>query len=106
MVTPSLSPSHLPRSRLFFRAITPTRALRTLRAARRIESVQVVVEALFLAIPAVGNVALVAALFFFIFVVLGVHMLQGQMSMCVSSGGTYLDPYYFLPAGQNVNKTW
>ena len=63
-------------------------------------------EALFRAIPAVGSVAMVAGLFFFMFTVLALHLLLGQMSSCQDADGNILDPYYMMPDGSNIDKAW
>lgn len=44
---------------------------------------QVVVNALFAAIPGIGNVLLVSLLFWLIFSILGVHLFAGKFYKCV-----------------------
>lgn len=82
------------------------RALRPLRAASRAEGIRLVVAALFKAIPALGNVALVAGLFYFIFAILAVSLLSGGLYACSDSSGERLDAYYILGPDMGINKTW
>ncbi len=59
------------------------------------------------AIPAVGDVLLVAALIYFIFAVMAVNLLVGGMHSCTdTSSGSPLDAYYLLPKGEELNETW
>ena len=46
---------------------------------------QVVVNALFAAIPGIGNVLLVSLLFWLIFSILGVHLFAGKFFKCVDA---------------------
>ena len=48
-------------------------------------SLQVVVNALFAAIPGIGNVLLVSLLFWLIFSILGVHLFAGKFFKCVDA---------------------
>ena len=82
------------------------RALRPIRAARKLRGVRVVVRAIAKAIPAVGDVLLVGTLFYFIFGVLAVNLLQGQLFSCVDkSNQKVLDPYY-LVAADSIDVNW
>ena len=39
--------------------------------------------------------------------VMAVTLLMGTMASCTEpDSGAYVDPYYVVPAGQNINKTW
>lgn len=38
--------------------------------------------------------------------VLLVALLSGHMHYCAEKDGDYLDPYYVLPKGQTINRTW
>ncbi|XP_068729717.1 sodium channel protein 1 brain-like [Montipora capricornis] len=66
-----------------FRSLRTLRALRPLRAISRLEGMRVVVNALFAAIPGIGNVLLVSLLFWLIFSILGVHIFAGKFYKCV-----------------------
>lgn len=81
------------------------RALRPIRIATKLDGVRVVVTAMASAIPAVGEVLMVGALFYYIFAVLGVNILMGKFNGCYSSGNI-LDPYYLVPKGETINRTW
>ncbi len=73
------------------------------------DGVRVVVMAMMKAIPAIGEVILVAALFYYIFAVLGVNLMSGLFYNCYDTTGSWsgpLDPYYLVPNGQNINKSW
>ena len=56
-------------------------------------------------IPAIGEVLLVGALFYYIFGVLGVSLMSGLFLGCYSSG-SILDPYYLVAEGETINRTW
>ena len=64
------------------RALRTFRALRPLRMASRAPGIKVIVNALFKAIPGIGNVALVCALFYLIFGILGLNLLLGKLRYC------------------------
>ena len=64
------------------RALRTFRALRPLRMASRATGIKVIVNALFKAIPAIGNVLLVCALFYLIFGILGLNLLLGRLRYC------------------------
>ena len=53
---------------------------------------QVVVNALFAAIPGIGNVLLVSLLFWLIFSILGVHLFAGTFYKCVDKSNELLPP--------------
>ncbi|KAF5841710.1 Ion transport protein-domain-containing protein [Dunaliella salina] len=82
--------------------------LRMLRAACKIPGVQVVVSALRRLLPDLTNVLMVGLLFYYIFSVLSVVLLKGTMHYCMEEGEARepLDPYYLVPAGQSIDKTW
>ena len=63
------------------------------------------VMAMITAIPAIGEVLLVAALFYYIFGVLGVNLMSGLFLGCYSSGN-WLDPYYLVAPENNINRSW
>lgn len=69
------------------------------------DGVRVVVVAMITAIPAIGEVLLVAALFYYIFGVLGVNLMDGLFLGCYSSG-SLLDPYYLVATDDNINRSW
>jgi len=56
-------------------------------------------------IPPIGEVLLVASLFYYIFAVLGVNLMCGLFHGCYS-GGRLLDPYYLVADGDSINRTW
>lgn len=56
-------------------------------------------------IPAIGEVLLVASLFYYIFGVLGVNLMGGLFQGCYS-GGSLLDPYYLVSDGDSINRSW
>lgn len=58
------------------RALRALRALRPLKVASRASGIKVVVNALFQTVPAMGNVALVCFLFFFVFAILATNLLM------------------------------
>lgn len=70
------------------------------------QSVQVVVNALFQSIPASANVLLVCFLFYLIFGILFVDLMKGSFERCEADGAR-LDPDYFLPAPQQpMTQAW
>ncbi|XP_074632379.1 sodium channel protein 1 brain-like isoform X4 [Acropora palmata] len=75
-----------------FRSLRTLRALRPLRAISRLEGMRVVVNALFAAIPGIGNVLLVSLLFWLIFSILGVHLFAGTFYKCVDKSNELLPP--------------
>ena len=58
------------------------RILRALRMIRRFPQLKIVVDALLLSLPSVANVALLCALFFLVFSLLGVGLLKGTFMRC------------------------
>jgi hypothetical protein len=65
-----------------------------------------VVRAIIKVIPAVGDVLLVGTLFYFIFGVLAVNLLQGLLFSCIDkSDQSILDPYY-LVAADSIDNKW
>jgi hypothetical protein len=64
------------------RALRAFRALRPLRVAARNEGMKVVVAALFQAVPAIANVALVCLVFYLIFGILGLNLFIGKLHRC------------------------
>ncbi|MEW5312152.1 MAG: hypothetical protein WDW38_003800 [Sanguina aurantia] len=92
---------------LWLRAFRTLRVLRPLKFIRRFEGVRVVVAALFTSIPALGNVLVVATLFYYIAGVLFMSLLLGTMYNCSTSDtDVLLDPSYILPAGGSINRSW
>ena len=69
------------------------------------DGIRVVVMAMAESIPAIGEVLLVGALFYYIFSVLGVNLMSGLFLGCYSSGNI-LDPYYLVADGESINRTW
>ena len=69
------------------------------------DGARVVAMALAKSIPAIGEVLLVASLFYYIFAVLGVSLMGGLFHGCYS-GGTLLDPYYLVATGSSINQSW
>ncbi|KAL9953553.1 hypothetical protein ACROYT_G040985 [Oculina patagonica] len=70
-----------------FRSLRTLRALRPLRAISRMEGMKVVINALFAAIPGIGNVLVVSLLFWLIFSILGVQLFSGKFQACVDHDG-------------------
>ena len=64
------------------RVLRVLRVLRPLRMISRFPQLKVVVDALIMSLPAVGNVAIICTLFFFIFAVFGVNYLKGTFYWC------------------------
>ena len=86
----------------------PLRALRPIKIAARVTGVRVVVSAIISAMPAVGEILMVALLFYYIFGVLSVNLLGGILFYCRTSSSLtfpFLDPYYLTASG-NINKSW
>ncbi|XP_065060331.1 sodium channel protein 1 brain-like isoform X2 [Rhopilema esculentum] len=73
-----------------FRSIRTLRALRPLRAISRWEGIKIVVNSLFQAIPNIGNVLLVCAMFWLIFSIMGVQFFGGKFYKCVDESGLIL----------------
>lgn len=69
------------------------------------DGVRVVAMAMAKSIPAVGEVLLVASLFYYIFGVLGVNLMDGLFLGCYF-GGNLLDPYYLVSDGDSINRSW
>ena len=76
LVVTDLGPGTVSKQFSSLRALRTLRALRPLRMASRAEGMKVVVNALFRAIPSLFNVLLVCMLFFLIFGIIGVNLLQ------------------------------
>ena len=81
------------------------RSVRPLRIASQMDGVRVVAMAMAKSIPAIGEVLLVASLFYYIFGVLGVNLMNGLFLGCYS-GGNLLDPYYLVSDGDSINRSW
>ena len=64
------------------RALRTMRVLRPLRVISRIPELKVVVNALFRSLPGLGNVLLVALLFWLIFGILGMQLFMGAFARC------------------------
>ena len=60
--------------------------------AKRLEGVRVVVEAMFKVFPALSNVLLVGLLFYFIFAVLALNLVMGEMYACQDVSDCYCLP--------------
>jgi len=91
---------------VWLRAMRAFRLLRPMKHNKSNEGLRVVVLCILGAVPAILEVILVASLFYFIFAVLGVFLLAGKLFYCADSSGSLMDPYYYLPPGQNINRTW
>eukprot|EP00798_Chlamydomonas_sp_ICE-L_P013416 gene13416-19269_t len=99
---------------IWLNALRSLRGLRLLRAASLHNGIRVVVAASMTMLPAISNVLMVGALFYYMFAVLAVNLLAGKQFYCggetgqVGGGfnGGFLDAYYFLPQGETINKTW
>ncbi|KAG1668958.1 hypothetical protein FOA52_001002 [Chlamydomonas sp. UWO 241] len=91
---------------IWLRAFRVFRLLRPMNNSLSNEGLRVVVLCILRSLPAIGEVLLVASLFYFIFAVLAVFLLSGKMFFCADTAGTMLDPYYYLPSGQNINSSW
>ena len=91
------------------KAIRTVRALRPLKMASRAEGMKVVVNALFMSIPAICNVMLVCLFLFLVFGIFGINLFGGKFFYCENmSTGERLDPRNILPPdSQNViTKEW
>lgn len=66
----------------FFKAVRILRLLRPLRVIQRNEGLKIAVHALFMAIPNIMYVSIVAGLFFAIFGMTGVNIFKGQFYSC------------------------
>ena len=64
------------------KAIRALRGLRPLRAIQRFENLKVIVNALFVAVPACSNVALVLGLFYLVSGILGRNFYMGKFYSC------------------------
>jgi hypothetical protein len=64
------------------RALRTMRVLRPLRVISRVPELRVVVDALLRSLPGLGNVLLVALLFWLIFGILGMQLFMGSFSRC------------------------
>jgi Ion transport protein. len=78
-----------------------------MRVAARNEGMKVVISALFRAIPSIANVALVCALFYLIFGILGLNLFMGKMHQCYDADtGEALAPAALgLPAAA-LTRAW
>ncbi|PNW76369.1 hypothetical protein CHLRE_11g467528v5 [Chlamydomonas reinhardtii] len=93
---------------MWLRAIRTLRALRPLRAANRLGGIRTVVSAMLKAIPALGNVFMVAMLIYFIFAILAINIVGGKFWSCRSMDDvdTPLDPDYYLPRNTTMTRDW
>ena len=64
------------------------RAFRAFRVIRRVEGMRVVSVALFQSLKPVANVCAVAALFFFVFGIVGVQLYRGRFNQCSDESNT------------------
>ncbi|GIL93485.1 hypothetical protein Vretimale_19881 [Volvox reticuliferus] len=89
------------------RVLRALRALRPLRAVQRFAGLRVVVDTLFAVLPSMINVALVCAFFYLIFAILAVNLFKGKLFNCIdAASGERIDPYYVLPPGQVLTRSW
>ncbi|XP_031570121.1 sodium channel protein 60E-like [Actinia tenebrosa] len=73
-----------------FRSFRTIRALRPLRAISRLGGMRVVINALFAAIPGIGNVLVISILFWLMFSILGVQLFAGKFFRCVDENNERL----------------
>jgi hypothetical protein len=71
-----------------------------------LDGIRVVVTAMVKSLPAVGEIFLVGALFFYIFAVLGLNLMCGLFLGCYDSSGTLLNPAYYVGLEDGINRTW
>ncbi|GAX86028.1 hypothetical protein CEUSTIGMA_g13443.t1 [Chlamydomonas eustigma] len=90
---------------IWLRAFRALRALRPLRVASQLDGIRVIVMAMAKSLPAMGEIFLVGALFFYIFAVLGVNLMCGLFLGCYSQGNL-LNPAYYVGLGEGINRTW
>jgi hypothetical protein len=96
---------------VWLRAMRSLRALRPLRFARRMDGFNAVCIAIGQALPVVSEVVLIGVIFYFVFAVTAVNLMAGTFQFCASPSNPspvngILDPYYFLPQGININRSW
>ena len=90
------------------RALRTLRALRPLRLVSRYPAMQLVVEALFTAMPAIANVIFVLLVFWLVFGILGCQLFGSQLRSCNLYVPPGLSPdreHLFLPLRALPNKT-
>ena len=68
------------------RSLRALRALRPLRMISKNEGLKIVVNALFAAIPQLGNVTMISGLSIFIFAILGINFFKGSFYRCLYDG--------------------
>ena len=91
------------------RALRTVRALRPLKVAGRAESMKVVVDALFKAIPPIFNVALVCLLIYVVFGIFGVNLFAGRFHYCQNDlTEERIDPRIIFPEADRgqIDKIW
>ncbi|GIL88323.1 hypothetical protein Vretifemale_16288 [Volvox reticuliferus] len=89
------------------RVLRALRALRPLRVVHRFPGLRMVVSALLAVLPSMINVALVCAFFYLIFAILAVNLFKGKLFNCIdAASGERIDPYYVLPPGQVLTRSW
>lgn len=87
------------------RSLRAFRALRPLRVVSRFPGMKLVVNSLFLAMPAILNVTLVCMLFFLILAITGVQNFKGMLNSCndpnigLATKGVCLGEPYWVPIG-------
>ena len=69
------------------KAVRALRALKPLRVVSRNEGMKMVISSMIKAMPAIGNVCIVAVLFFVIFGCLGIQFFRGKMHYCEGFDG-------------------
>lgn len=70
------------------RALRTLRALRPLRAISKWQSMRLVINSLFNALPAIFNVFVITALIWLIFAIMGVQLFRGRFFRCEYANGT------------------
>ncbi|GLC62201.1 Caveolin-2 [Pleodorina starrii] len=89
------------------RVLRALRALRPLRAVHGFPGLKVVVNTLFAVLPSMVHVALVCVFFYLIFAILAVNLFKGKLYNCIdAASGERIDPFYVLPAGEKLTRSW
>lgn len=91
----------------FVKVIRFFRALRPLRAVKRLEGLRVVVNAVLKSVPYCFNVAMLLVLFFFLFGVLGVNFFGGRFYSCTDTSKPCYRPWADdCPAELSCEGSW
>mmetsp|Transcript_20257 Transcript_20257/g.48620 ORF Transcript_20257/g.48620 Transcript_20257/m.48620 type:complete len:1932 (+) Transcript_20257:69-5864(+) len=91
------------------RALRALRVLRPIRLVNRIQSMRIVVNSIFLAIPGVANVAALLGFFLLVFAILGVQFFGGSLAQCeiasISTRRACEETYRVLVDGRTLTST-